>query len=221
MKSLCCEIEGSGLVERLSPEVWLDRIKRLDVLRDMVAKNVKQAGDKQERLYNRNKWYVEYNVGDEVMKRVHVLSNASKRFNAKLDPKYEGPFTIVEKKSPTVYILDSKERGSKRLAMMHVSELKRYVPPRKVNEKNDARLSVTGTTKRVNNEVEPAHGRTADVQRVEGYGRNERADLYIRFAAYVLGEVSYERAEEKVERVTKIENETKTEMMARRRILRL
>ena len=55
---------------------------------------------------------------------VRVVSDASKRFNAKLAPKYERPFTIMKKKSPTVYILDSKERGCKRLAMIHVCELK-------------------------------------------------------------------------------------------------
>ena len=37
--------------------------------------------------------------------------------------------------------------------MIHVSELKRYILPRKTNENNNARLSVTGT-KRVNDEVE-------------------------------------------------------------------
>ena len=44
-----------------------------------------------------------------------MLSDASKLFNAKLATKFDGPFTIVEKKSPTAYILDSKERGSKLL----------------------------------------------------------------------------------------------------------
>ena len=88
------------------------------------------------------------------MRCVYVLSDASKHCDAKLAPKYEGPFTIVKKNSPTVYILNSKERGSKCLTMVHVSELKRYVSPRRVNEKNDARLSVSGTTNRVNNEVE-------------------------------------------------------------------
>ena len=65
------------------------------------------------------------------MRKVHDLSDASKKFNKRLAPKYEGPFKIVEVKSPTVYILDSAERRSRRLAMIHVSELKRYVPPRK------------------------------------------------------------------------------------------
>ena len=74
----------------------------------MAAKNVEHDGEKQERLYNRNKRHVEYIVGDETMRCVHVLSDASKRFNAKLAPKYGGPFTIVGKKSQIVY-KDSKE----------------------------------------------------------------------------------------------------------------
>ena len=97
----------------------------------MVAKNIERAGDKQERLYNRGKKHVTFNVGDSVMRRVHVLSNAAKRFNAKLAPKFEGPFKILEVKSPAVYVLNTGVDGSsRRLALTHVSELKRYVPPR-------------------------------------------------------------------------------------------
>ena len=70
------------------------------------------------------------------MRRVHALSDASKHFNAKLAPKYEGPFKIVEIKSPTVYVLDGSERGSQKVDLTHVSEIKRYVPPRG-SAKND------------------------------------------------------------------------------------
>ena len=118
------------MVDKIDPEVWLVRIKRLDVLRDMVAKNIERAGDKQEKQYNKGKRHATFNVGDEVMRRVHVLSDASKKFNAKLAPKWEGPFSILEVKSPTVYVIDSKERGIRRLSLIHVSELKRYVLPR-------------------------------------------------------------------------------------------
>ena len=65
------------------------------------------------------------------MRRVHVLCDASKKFSQKIATKYEGLFKIVKVKSPTVYILDSAERGSRRVATIHVSELKRYVPPHK------------------------------------------------------------------------------------------
>ena len=56
VKSLRRQVEtqsrGLQLIERVDPEVRQHRIKRLDVLRDMVAKNIERAGDQQERLYN-------------------------------------------------------------------------------------------------------------------------------------------------------------------------
>ena len=66
------------------------------------------------------------------MRRVHVLSDASKKFNKKLAPKYEGSFKIAEVKLPKVYILYSADQRSSRLSIIHVSELKLYVPPRKL-----------------------------------------------------------------------------------------
>ena len=71
-----------------------------------------------------------FNVGNSVMRRVHDLLNAAKRFNAKLALKFEGPFKNLEVKSPAVYMLDAGVNGSnRRLALTHVSELKRYIPP--------------------------------------------------------------------------------------------
>ena len=64
------------------------------------------------------------------MRKVHILSDASKRFNAKLAPKYEEPISIVEVKSPLVYVLKPLEGRDRRIAKVHVSQLKRYVPPR-------------------------------------------------------------------------------------------
>ena len=46
---------------------------------------------------------------------------------AKMCKKYEGPFKIIEVKSPSIYILDSAERGSRKLTMTHVTELKSCV----------------------------------------------------------------------------------------------
>ena len=78
----------------------------------MLAKNIEKAGEKQENYFNNGRRFVTYYIDDEVKRRVHVLSDSSKEFNEKLASKYEGPFQIVEVESPTVYILDSAERGS-------------------------------------------------------------------------------------------------------------
>ena len=40
-------------VHKIDPEVWKDRIKRLNVLRDLVAKHIDDERDKQKRRYNK------------------------------------------------------------------------------------------------------------------------------------------------------------------------
>ena len=114
----------------MPPEVWLDRIKRLDALHDLVARHIDRAREKQEREYNKNKRDITFSEGDLVMRKTHPLSSAINKFSAKLAPKYEGPHKIVEVKSPTVYVLESVSGDSKRIAKTHVSEIKRFVPPR-------------------------------------------------------------------------------------------
>ena len=69
-------------------------------------------------------------VGDRVLRKAHHLSDAARRFNAKLAEKYEGPYEVVEVLSPTVYVLEQGEIANRRLAKVHASRLKRYIPPR-------------------------------------------------------------------------------------------
>ena len=68
------------------------------------------------------------------MPRTHPLSSGINKFSAKLAPKYEGPLKIVEIKSSAVYTLESVGKGNRRIANVHVSELKRYIPPRKARK---------------------------------------------------------------------------------------
>ena len=84
------------------------------------------------REYNKNKRDVQFSEGDLVMRRTHPLSSGINKFSAKLAPKYEAPLKIVENKSPTVYILESVSGDTRRISKAHVSELRRYIPPRAV-----------------------------------------------------------------------------------------
>ena len=72
-------------------------MRRLDALRDLVAKFIDESRERQAKYYNKGKKNVLFQVGDRVMRRVHILSDASKRFNAKLAPKFEGPFIRIER----------------------------------------------------------------------------------------------------------------------------
>ena len=69
--------------QRIEPEAWLDRTRRLDALRDLVAKFTDESRERQAKYYNKGKKDVTFQIGDRVMRRVHILSDASKRSNAK------------------------------------------------------------------------------------------------------------------------------------------
>ena len=128
VKSLRREVEKSEVIVRIDPKDWQDRLKRLDALRDLVARHLDDSRERQEKYYNRGRKHVQFFVGDQVLRKVHVLSNAAASFSAKLAPKYEGPYEIKEVLGDSVYMLDMG--ASRRNAKVHVAELKRYVPPR-------------------------------------------------------------------------------------------
>lgn len=64
--------------------------------------------------------------GDLVLLKTHVLSNASKGVSAKLMPKHDGPYVIVNKVSPTTYILAHYRKQEEIVGKYHISQLKRY-----------------------------------------------------------------------------------------------
>ena len=130
VKSLRREVEGPRVIEKIKPGVWEDRMKWLDVLRDLVGRHTDKARQIQEKHYNKGRRDIKFGVGDRVLRRTHFLSDAAKKFNANLAPKFEGPFEITEGLSPTVYVLSSWEGSNRRITKAHASELKRYLAPR-------------------------------------------------------------------------------------------
>ena len=117
-------METKGPKTRLPPEVWKDRVKRLGVLRDMVVRNIERAHQGQAVYYNRGRKDVRFQVGEMVMRKKHILSNAANKISSKLVPDWEGPYEIIEIKPPNVYIL--KMGSGQKNPKVHVSELKKY-----------------------------------------------------------------------------------------------
>ncbi|XP_051162146.1 uncharacterized protein K02A2.6-like [Leptopilina boulardi] len=127
IKSLRREVEAKDKVVLIKPEEWVDRVKRLDALRDMVKKFIDRERDRQSGYYNRNRKDVPFKVGDLVLRKTHKLSSGNRNFATKLAPKYEGRFEIVEQLSPTVFVLLTSD--SRRIPKVHVTDLKKYLPP--------------------------------------------------------------------------------------------
>ena len=62
VRSLRREVEDKQPVLKLDPEIWIDRMKRLQALRELVAKNIDDSSEKQKNYYNRGKRVAVYQV---------------------------------------------------------------------------------------------------------------------------------------------------------------
>lgn len=74
-------------------------------------------------------------IGDIVLRATHFLSDASEKFNKKLAPKFEGPYRVQTILSPTVFLLQIGD--SWKNPKVHMSDFKRFIPPRRVNQLAD------------------------------------------------------------------------------------
>ena len=55
VKSLRREVKGVEMISRIDPKVWIDRIKRLDALRDLVTQHLDGAYERQAATYNKGR----------------------------------------------------------------------------------------------------------------------------------------------------------------------
>ncbi|KAL6419045.1 hypothetical protein ACFW04_014107 [Cataglyphis niger] len=107
--------------------------QRLQEAEEVVRINLARSFQRQERYYNlrRRQWRPQ--IGDQVWKREHPLSNKANAFNAKLAPKFIGPLEVRRMISPV--IADLRSKSGKWYRHVHIQDLK---PAPKVNN-NKAR----------------------------------------------------------------------------------
>lgn len=85
---------------------------------------MQKASQDQARYYNlrRREWAPK--IGDAVLFKNHVLSNAADKFAAKLAPKYIGPFYVNKFLSPV--IIETTSEDKKIMKRVHITEVKPY-----------------------------------------------------------------------------------------------
>ena len=96
--------------------------RRLQEAYEVVRTNLARAFNRQERHYNLRRRAWKPSLGDVVWKREHPLSNKGQAFNAKLAPKYSGPFEVRKIHSPVV--VDIRDQEGKWQRRIHVQDLK-------------------------------------------------------------------------------------------------
>ncbi|XP_039309078.1 protein NYNRIN-like [Solenopsis invicta] len=110
-------------IEEANPVEWREHMGKMGALREWVAENLEAAQERQSKYYNRHRREVTFNVGEQVLKRYHVLSAGAQHFSAKLVKKFHGPFIIRRILSPVVYEL-ADLTGGKVVGKVLVKDLK-------------------------------------------------------------------------------------------------
>ncbi|KAM7285779.1 uncharacterized protein ISCGN_032664 [Ixodes scapularis] len=101
--------------------------ERLSRALDAARGNRARARAEQKNTYDKAHRDAQFEVGDTVLRRSHVQSDASKFFSAALAPKWVGPFVIDSKKSRLTYTLRDQNSDLVR-GTVHIGELKPFFP---------------------------------------------------------------------------------------------
>lgn len=104
------------------PMVLERRVEEITKMREEVKLRIQKASARNKKHYDLRRRDIRYHPGEQVWRRNHILSDATKHFNAKLAPRYVGPFQIKKILSPWTYELvdmDGRFRGN-----WHAKDLK-------------------------------------------------------------------------------------------------
>ena len=111
--------------EALRPELVQEAIDKIQIIK----KNMKTAQDRQKSYADKRRKGLEFSVGDHVFLKIAPLKGIRRMGKSgKLNPKYTGPFQIVERISPVAYQLDLPPNLTGIHNVFHVSQLRKYFP---------------------------------------------------------------------------------------------
>jgi len=108
---------------------------------EIVRRNMKKASQDQARHYNLKRRQWSPAVGDIVWANEHHLSKAAEGFAAKLAPRYDSPYQVVDFVSPVICKI--RHAQSKKERTVHVGELKQQ-QNEQTAEKSDVYQQVRG-----------------------------------------------------------------------------
>ncbi len=123
----------------VSPEEsCYDKLKELNQMKEYVEKRLYTARKRQKRNYDKNRREVVFEERDRVWMRTHPYSKAEKFFSAKIAPKWQGPYRIVQRLGPLNYEIVLEDNGEDK-RVVHVSRLKPCFPSAKELEAQQQR----------------------------------------------------------------------------------
>ncbi|KAJ8666057.1 hypothetical protein QAD02_007719 [Eretmocerus hayati] len=93
------------------------RLKRMHEALELAKSDIARSFTKQRHHYNLRRREWKPKEGDLVLKKIHTLSDKAKHYNAALDKKAVGPYTVVEGNPPVIF--DLKDANGKITSHIH------------------------------------------------------------------------------------------------------
>jgi len=108
---------------------WANRMVKIKELSHLVEQSLLKSSIAQGHRYNLRRQQPDYKIGDLVLRQSVRQSSASEKVNAKLLPKYEGPYEVRKVSAGGVcHLVDSKGKSA---GKWHPNKLKSYVTDRR------------------------------------------------------------------------------------------
>ncbi|XP_041981036.1 uncharacterized protein LOC121734489 [Aricia agestis] len=152
-------LDKDNFVPQITP--YLRRfLNSLSAIRERVEKQQ----DKAKEYADQSRRQVDFQVGDKVLLKSHLLSKGSKALTAKFMPRRDGPYVIAKKISPTTYNIARMELPHEIIGKYHVQDLTRFIgnddtPPEPVNP-----VKKRGRPKKVDEQLVQERGRTPELE---------------------------------------------------------
>lgn len=99
-------------------------VEKLQIGTEIAQRNIQEARTRQAKYYNEGRKSHTFETGDWVLKRNHVLSNASKGITSSLATKFLGPYVLGKQIGENVFILE--QINGKDMGPINVDNIKKY-----------------------------------------------------------------------------------------------
>lgn len=91
-----------------------------------VAANSKKRADYNKSNYDQTRSDQQFSIGDLVLVRSFVLSNAKRKRSAKLSEKWRGPYKVIRKLTPLTYHLQHQNDCEEKVKVAHSEQMKNF-----------------------------------------------------------------------------------------------
>ena len=125
INSLRRDTDAGRAIERRDPNLWRERMSRLQVLRVYVTNSLEEAFVNKSRYYNLRRRNYRLKVGGMVLTRCRILSSKTKQIAAKFNPRFVGPYRVSKVLSPVVY--EISDLTTRLIDKSRIEDLKSYI----------------------------------------------------------------------------------------------